>query len=48
MSCMLYPATGPIEFSDEAVFLVLMNLEACNPVLRSQARSSLAFYESNE
>ena len=48
MIFILVPVTGLTEFSEEAVFVVLRNLEACNPVLRSQARTSLKFYQSNE
>ena len=44
----IMPVTGIIGFSDEDVFLVLKNLEACNPVLRSLARSSLEYYRSSE
>ena len=33
-----------IEFSESAVFAAMQNFEACNPVLRSQARSTLQYF----
>jgi hypothetical protein len=35
------------EFSESIVFWALRNLEACNPVLRALARSTLQFLQSN-
>ena len=33
------------EISESSLFVTLRNLEACNPVLRSQARSTLQVFE---
>ena len=37
-----------VEISESTVFVMLRSLEACNPVLRSQARSLLMLYQSNQ
>ena len=36
-----------IPFSNSTVFLILQNLDACNPVLRAQARARLQIFEDD-
>jgi hypothetical protein len=41
-------AESDIMFTEDFVFLTLRNLQACNPVLRSQARANVQVLEMNE